>query len=121
MIEPYVPPTRILRCYNCQQYDDHIAVRCPNKDKPICFKCGQQHSFNPECQNAVCCAHCKGNHMAGNPNCPQKIATRENKKIQMKAIGDTNNTNNELKHMDWRYNSSSVRKRNNNSTNNTKQ
>ncbi|CAM4762661.1 unnamed protein product [Rotaria magnacalcarata] len=91
-IEPYVPPTRILRCYNCQQYDDHIAVRCPNKDKPICFKCGQQHSFNPDCQNEVCCAHCKGNHMAGNPNCPQKIATRENKKTQMKAIGQTPTT-----------------------------
>ncbi|CAF3386820.1 unnamed protein product [Rotaria socialis] len=30
--------------------------------------------------------------MAGNPNCPQKIATRENKKIQMKAIGQTPTT-----------------------------
>ncbi|CAF2435620.1 unnamed protein product [Rotaria sp. Silwood2] len=91
-IEPYVSPTRILRCYNCQQYDDHIAARCPNKDKPICFKCGQQHNFNPDCQNAICCAHCKGNHMAGNPNCPQKIATRENKKIQMTTIGQIRTT-----------------------------
>ncbi|CAF2758725.1 unnamed protein product [Rotaria sp. Silwood2] len=40
-IEPYVPPTRILRCYICQQYDDHVVAHCPNKDKPICFKCGQ--------------------------------------------------------------------------------
>ncbi|CAF4400242.1 unnamed protein product, partial [Rotaria sp. Silwood2] len=58
-IESYVPPTRILRCYICQQYDDHVAAHCPNKDKPICFKCGQQHNYNPECQNEICCAHCK--------------------------------------------------------------
>ena len=39
--EPYVPPLKVLRCYNCQQYDDHVAAHCPNKDEPICFKCGQ--------------------------------------------------------------------------------
>ncbi|CAF1066983.1 unnamed protein product [Didymodactylos carnosus] len=84
-IEPYVSPTRVLRCYICQQYDDHIAAYCPNKDKPICFKCGQQHSYNPDCQNEVCCVHCKGGHMAGNPNCPKKIETRDLKKLQRKS------------------------------------
>ncbi|CAF1652858.1 unnamed protein product [Rotaria magnacalcarata] len=85
-IEPYVAPPRILRCYICQQYDDHIAAHCPNKDKPICFKCGEQHQYNPECQNKICCVHCKGDHLAGNPNCPKKIETRELKKYQAKPL-----------------------------------
>ena len=84
-IEPYIAPTHILRCYNCQQYDDHIVARCPNKDKPVCFKCGQQHSYNPECLNKICCAHCKGDHMVGNPSCPKQIEARELKKIQSRS------------------------------------
>lgn len=88
-IEPYVPPPKVLRCYICQQYDDHIAAHCPNKEKPICFKCGQQHQYNPECGNKICCVHCKGDHMAGNPSCPKKIETRELKKIQLKSSSST--------------------------------
>ncbi|CAM4823966.1 unnamed protein product [Rotaria magnacalcarata] len=91
-IEPYVPPSRILRCYICQQYDDHVAAHCPNKDKPICFKCGQQHNYNPECQNEICCAHCKGSHMAGNPSCRSKIETRESKKMKMKTTSSKAST-----------------------------
>jgi hypothetical protein len=83
-IEPYVPPPRVLRCFVCQQFDDHIAAHCPNKDKPICFKCGQQHEYNPNCQNKICCVHCKGDHMAGSPSCPKKIESRELKKAQAK-------------------------------------
>ncbi|CAF4688563.1 unnamed protein product [Rotaria sp. Silwood2] len=81
-IESYVPPPKVLRCYICQQYDDHVAAYCPNKDKPICFKCGQQHQYNPECQNEICCVHYKGDHMTGNPNCPKKIEIRDLKKLQ---------------------------------------
>jgi len=40
MIQPYSPPAKILRCFNCQQYNDHIAANCPHKDKPTCFRCG---------------------------------------------------------------------------------
>ncbi len=39
-IQPYTPPLKILRCYNCQQYNDHTAANGPRKDKPICFRCG---------------------------------------------------------------------------------
>ncbi|CAF2974493.1 unnamed protein product [Rotaria sp. Silwood2] len=85
-VEPYTLPTKILRCYICQQYDDHVAAHCPNKDKPICFKCGQQHEYNPNCSNDICCAHCKGTHMTGNPSCPLKIEIRENKKMQTKTV-----------------------------------
>lgn len=84
-IEPYVAPPRVLRCYICQAYDDHIAAHCPNKDKPICFRCGQQHHYDPKCQNKICCAHCKGDHLTGNPCCPKKIETRELKKLQMQS------------------------------------
>jgi len=83
-IEPYVTLLRVLTCYICQQYDDHIASHCPNKDKPICFKCRQQHSYNPVCQNKIYCAHFKGDHIVGNPNCTKKIETRELKKMQTK-------------------------------------
>jgi hypothetical protein len=34
-IQPYTPPMKILRCFNCQQYNDHIAVNCPHKDAPV--------------------------------------------------------------------------------------
>ncbi|CAF4966340.1 unnamed protein product [Rotaria sp. Silwood1] len=63
-VEPYIPPIRILRCYNCQVYDDHIAAHCPNKDNPVCFRCAQHHPYNPNCNNVIKCAHCQGDHMA---------------------------------------------------------
>jgi hypothetical protein len=75
-IQPYSPPFRVLRCFNCQQYNDHIAANCPHKNNPICFRCGQNHPYNPQCLNKICCANCQQDHMAGNPNCPAKIEER---------------------------------------------
>jgi hypothetical protein len=75
-IQPYTPPMKILRCYNCQEYNDHVAANCPRKDTPVCFRCGQNHPFNPNCQNKVCCAHCNGAHLSGSPNCQVKIEER---------------------------------------------
>ncbi|CAF3258967.1 unnamed protein product, partial [Rotaria sp. Silwood2] len=71
-IESYQAPIRVLQCYNCQAYNDHIAAHCPNKKDPICFRRGQHHSYNPGCNNPVRCVYCSGNHMAGNPACPRK-------------------------------------------------
>ncbi|CAF2034111.1 unnamed protein product [Rotaria magnacalcarata] len=84
-IEPYIPPTKILRCYNCQQYNDHTAINCPNKDKPICFRCGLNHPYNSNCQNKICCAHCRQEHMAGNPSCPNKIEERNKRNEELKS------------------------------------
>ena len=75
-VEPYVQPTRILRCYNCQAYDNHISAHCPNKNDPVCFRCAQHHPYNPNCENQIKCAHCGGNHHAGNPNCSIKLDIR---------------------------------------------
>jgi len=83
-IEPYAPPSKVLRYCICQQYDNHIAAHCPNKDKPIRFKCGEQHQYNPECQKKIYCIHCKGDHTAGNPSYPKKTETHDLKKIQIK-------------------------------------
>lgn len=83
-IEPYIPPTKILRCYNCQQYNDHTAINCPNKDKPVCFRCGLNHPYDPNCQNKICCAHCRQDHMAGNPSCPNKIEERYKRNVEIK-------------------------------------
>lgn len=76
-VQPYTIPIKVLRCFNCQQYNDHVAAQCPFKDKPICFRCGQSHPFNPRCTNSICCANCQQDHMAGNPNCPTKIEERK--------------------------------------------
>ncbi|CAF4887168.1 unnamed protein product, partial [Rotaria sp. Silwood1] len=46
-VEPYIPPSRILRYYNCQIYDDHVAAHCAKKDNPDCFICTQHHPNNP--------------------------------------------------------------------------
>ncbi|CAF0895772.1 unnamed protein product [Adineta ricciae] len=75
-VQPYVPPVKVLRCFNCQQYDDHVASNCPQKDNPVCFRCGQNHPFDPNCRNSIRCANCKQEHMAGNPSCPMKIEAR---------------------------------------------
>jgi hypothetical protein len=88
-IQPYSPPLRILRCFNCQQYNSHIAANCPHKDKPTCFRCGQNHLFNPNCLNKICCANCGQGHMAGSPNCPVKV--EERRKHQSNTIPSFNN------------------------------
>lgn len=84
-IQPYTPPSKVLRCFNCQQYNDHIAVNCPHKDAPVCFRCSQSHAFNPQCQNTICCAHCKGDHLTGSPNCQIKIEERRKQNASMKS------------------------------------
>ena len=75
-VQQYYPPFKILRCYNRQQYNDHVAANCPRKEDPVCFRCGENHPYNPNCTNKICCANCKGDHLAGNPNCRVKIEER---------------------------------------------
>lgn len=123
-IEPYVPPPKVLRCYICQQYDDHVAAHCPNKDKPICFRCGQQHQYDPECQNKISCAHCKGDHMAGNPSCPRKVETRVLKRLQINSSSTSNYianrniwTGNSVSHLFGNTSTSSIRTDSNSSEN----
>lgn len=87
-VQHYIPPIKVLRCFNCQQYEDHIASNCPFKNNPVCFRCGQNHPFDPNCSNNICCANCKQNHMAGNPNCPAKIEARKkqtDKSLKLKS------------------------------------
>ncbi|CAF1389762.1 unnamed protein product [Rotaria sordida] len=97
-VEPYVPPTRILRCYNCQVYDDHIAAHCPNKNNPVCFRCSQNHPYNPNCDNIIKCAHCQGDHMAGNPSCPVKLGKRQEKHQQLKISHVTSTSTAQQQH-----------------------
>ena len=88
-VEPYVPPTQVLRCYNCQAYEDHVAAHCPNKSNPVCFRCAQNHPFNSQCDRPIQCANCKGSHMAGNPSCPVKSEKRHEKEQRKKAPSGT--------------------------------
>ena len=94
-IQPYTPPLKVLRCYNCQQYNDHIATNCPHKDNPVCFRCGQNHAYNPNCMNKISCANCHQDHLAGNPNCRVKI--EERKKFQSSLIKPIMNKSNQQK------------------------
>jgi hypothetical protein len=105
-VEPYLPPTRILRCYNCQAYDDHVAAHCPNKESPICFRCGQHHVYNSNCDNPIKCIHCQGDHMAGNPNCPVKLNKRFEKNQRLKAPDGTPpiSTTNQQRKEPWSFN-----------------
>ncbi|CAF3568191.1 unnamed protein product [Rotaria socialis] len=88
-IQLYAASLRILRCFNCQQYNDHIAINCPHKDNPTCFRCGQNHAYNPHCCNKICCANCHQDHLAGSPNCPIKIDER--RKYQNSITSSINN------------------------------
>jgi hypothetical protein len=76
--------TRVLRCYNWQAYDNHIAAHCPNKDDLICFRCAQHHPYNSNCDNTIQCVHCKGDHIPGNLNCPVKLEKRHEKNQRVK-------------------------------------
>ncbi|CAF0803814.1 unnamed protein product [Adineta steineri] len=97
-VEPYLPPTRILRCYNCQVYDDHIAAHCPNKNNPVCFRCALQHPYNPNCDNPIKCVHCQGEHMAGNPSCPVKLEKRQEKNQRTKISNETSAATTQQQH-----------------------
>jgi hypothetical protein len=97
-VEPYLPPTRILRCYNCQAYDDHIAAHCPNKNNPVCFRCAQHHPYNPKCDNPIRCAHCQGEHMAGNPSCPVKSEKRQEKNQRLKICNEASTSTSQQQH-----------------------
>lgn len=83
-VQQYFPPFKILRCYNCQRYNDHVAANCPHKDNPVCFRCGQNHPYNPNCTNRICCANCKEEHLAGNPN--RRVKIEERSKCKAKLI-----------------------------------
>lgn len=95
-IEPYVLPTKVLRCYNCQAFDDHVSAHCPFKDDPICFRCAQHHPYNPKCNNQIKCVHCSGDHMAGNPSCPVKQAKRKELNHLRESSKTANKSNQEL-------------------------
>ncbi|CAF1457125.1 unnamed protein product [Adineta steineri] len=96
VIQPYSPPAKVLRCFNCQQYNDHITANCLLKDKPKCFRCGSNHPFNPSCNNKICCANCGQNHMAGSPSCPVKVEEQRKYQQLSKTIPTINNNNNKV-------------------------
>jgi len=85
-VEPYLPSTRILRCYNCQAYDDHIAAHCPNKNNSVCFRCSWHHLYNSNCDNPFRCTHCEGNRMVGNPSCLVKSEKHHEKKSTYESL-----------------------------------
>ena len=63
------------------------------KNNPVCFRCGQNHPYNPNCSNKICCANCKEEHLAGNPSCRVKIAERNKcKSILITSIGYQSNS-----------------------------
>ncbi|CAF0925140.1 unnamed protein product [Rotaria sp. Silwood1] len=75
----YKPLTQIDRCFKCQQFG-HKIHNCMNE--PKYYKCGEIHTYNPNCLNPIKCANCAGSHIAGAPQCPAKISYRKNQQQQ---------------------------------------
>ncbi|CAF4884301.1 unnamed protein product [Rotaria sp. Silwood1] len=92
-VEPYIPPSRILRCYNCQVYDDHIAAHCPNKDNTVCFRCAQYHPYNSNSYNVIKYAHCQGD-----PSCSIKSGKRQEKNQRLKILNGTSTSTAQQQH-----------------------
>ena len=107
-VQQYYPPCKILRCYNCQQYNDHIAANCPHKNNPVCFRCGQNHSYNPNCSNKICCANCKEEHLAGNPSCRVKIAERNKCKSSLNTSTGYRSNSTKITPTAWRTTSNLI-------------
>ena len=63
-VEKYIPNP--LRCYKCQRYG-HGSSSC--KGQPICVRCADKHN-DTECNKAIKCANCSGDHMASSKSCP---------------------------------------------------
>ena len=81
-----LPPRIILRCFNCEKYNDPIAAKCRLRNNPICFRCCQQHPYNPTCKNRICCAICHQDYMVGSADCPVKIEERRNITKQLTTL-----------------------------------
>lgn len=78
-LHPYVAP--VIQCNNCYRFG-HIAKNCRGPVKK-CRKCGKaSHSQNDSCKlKSPSCLHCKGKHVANDPNCPERHRQAEIKKI----------------------------------------
>lgn len=62
------PKFKILRCYKCQELNNHVAKMCPNQDR--CVKCSEPH-HSKNCQaNQMNCANCGQGHRADSSRCP---------------------------------------------------
>lgn len=59
-----------LQCFNCHKWN-HVAQKCPNKDKPVCCKCSGEHR-SKECKSVTrTCVNRKGIHSASYGGCPE--------------------------------------------------
>ncbi|XP_055594549.1 uncharacterized protein LOC129745468 [Uranotaenia lowii] len=78
-VEPYI--NRTVMCYACLRYG-HIADNC--KGKKRCINCGdaegKEHD-SKNCGNITKCVHCKENHKASDPKCPERAKQAAIKKL----------------------------------------
>lgn len=67
--EPYI--RKLRQCLNCLRFG-HISTNC--KGTETCRKCGVFNHLSNNCEsNILKCANCKGEHMAGDKICPERI------------------------------------------------
>lgn len=78
-VKQYYPPIKIIKCMKCYNHH-HSTNECPSPIQ-LCIRCGQGHSFNINCQNAIKCINCGQDHYAGHSACPevQQIRRQINK------------------------------------------
>lgn len=83
----YVPP--LQQCYRCFKFN-HSARVCNGKQRCSC--CAGEHLYT-ECDKPteLCCANCRGAHLAVSRSCPIKIQKmlEKQKKITYASVVDT--------------------------------
>ena len=59
--------TKVVRCYECQQFG-HISAHCTAGS--CCVVCAGDHPSDYNCKFPVKCRNCEGTHPASDSSCP---------------------------------------------------
>jgi hypothetical protein len=84
-VEDYKRPIRPLQCFNCQKFD-HVATNCPDKNKPVCLKCGGDHIVKVCTSDEVKCANCNLDHTSSYKGCLVFQAKLEEKLKKLNVV-----------------------------------
>jgi hypothetical protein len=80
-VEEFRRQIRPLQCFNCQQYG-HVALKCLQKENPVCLKCSGEHRVDECDSQEIRCANCGEEHKSSSSECNVfKLKLEEKMKI----------------------------------------